>query len=211
MESLRKSSAECLKLQKNFSPCPLRRERSSILKTLRVLHACQLALTLRIEKEAPWLQVSCWKIFCRAHSDPNALTILLQGYASGLQVFKNGRWCTVKPVRNAFVVNIGDQLQVLSNGIYKNAIHRAIVNAAEGRISVPTFYCPSPVAMIAPTPSFVTGDNPAQYRKFTYEEFYQKFWTKTLEGNMCLNFYTCDSTNVCLPTQDNNLHDHNTC
>ncbi|GLJ22873.1 hypothetical protein SUGI_0431380 [Cryptomeria japonica] len=140
-----------------------------------------------------------------AHSDPNALTILLQGDVSGLQVFKNGQWCTVHPARNAFVVNIGDQLQVLSNGIYKSAIHRALVNAAEARISVPTFYCPSPDALIAPVPSLVTSDNPAQYRKFTYEEYYQMFWSKNLEGNTCLNFFTVDSTNVSPPTEDDNL------
>ena len=47
------------------------------------------------------------------HTDPNALTILLQDLqVSGLQVLKEGKWMAVKPHPNAFVVNIGDQLQV---------------------------------------------------------------------------------------------------
>lgn len=46
------------------------------------------------------------------HTDPNVLTVLLQGDVSGLQVFKNGQWCAVQPIPNAFVVNVGDQLQV---------------------------------------------------------------------------------------------------
>lgn len=48
-----------------------------------------------------------------AHSDPNALTILLQDLqVAGLQVLKDGKWLAVKPHPDAFVVNIGDQLQV---------------------------------------------------------------------------------------------------
>lgn len=48
-----------------------------------------------------------------AHTDPNALTILLQDpHVSGLQVLKDGKWIAVDPKPNAFVINIGDQLQV---------------------------------------------------------------------------------------------------
>lgn len=47
------------------------------------------------------------------HTDPNALTILLQDLqVAGLQVLKDGKWVAVKPHPNAFVINIGDQLQV---------------------------------------------------------------------------------------------------
>ncbi|RWV97218.1 hypothetical protein GW17_00040015 [Ensete ventricosum] len=48
-----------------------------------------------------------------AHTDPNALTILLQDPdVSGLQVLKHGQWIAVHPQPHAFVINIGDQLQV---------------------------------------------------------------------------------------------------
>lgn len=48
------------------------------------------------------------------HTDPNALTILLQDLqVAGLQVLKDGKWVAVKPYPNAFVINIGDQFQVL--------------------------------------------------------------------------------------------------
>lgn len=46
------------------------------------------------------------------HSDPNLLTLLLQDDIYGLQVYKDGQWHGVKPLPNAFVVNIGHQLQV---------------------------------------------------------------------------------------------------
>lgn len=47
------------------------------------------------------------------HTDPNALTILLQDQSvAGLQVLKDGKWVAVNPHPDAFVINIGDQLQV---------------------------------------------------------------------------------------------------
>ncbi|PNX68350.1 protein SRG1-like [Trifolium pratense] len=47
------------------------------------------------------------------HSDGSALTILLQlNDVEGLQVRKNGTWVPVKPLPNAFIVNIGDILEI---------------------------------------------------------------------------------------------------
>lgn len=48
-----------------------------------------------------------------SHSDPGGLTLLLPDEnVSGLQVRKGKEWITVKPIPNAFIVNIGDQIQV---------------------------------------------------------------------------------------------------
>lgn len=48
-----------------------------------------------------------------AHSDPGGLTVLLaDDRVKGLQVRKRDAWVTVQPVPNAFIVNIGDQIQV---------------------------------------------------------------------------------------------------
>lgn len=51
------------------------------------------------------------------HTDPNALTILLQDQqVSGLQVrVKDDQWINVDPYPDAFVINIGDQLQVIES------------------------------------------------------------------------------------------------
>lgn len=47
------------------------------------------------------------------HTDPNVLTILLPDQqVAGLQVLKDSKWLAVNPIPGAFVINIGDQLQV---------------------------------------------------------------------------------------------------
>ncbi|XP_070665255.1 jasmonate-induced oxygenase 3-like [Malus domestica] len=49
------------------------------------------------------------------HSEPGGLTLLLPDEnVAGLQVRKGENWVTVTPVPNAFIVNVGDQTQVLS-------------------------------------------------------------------------------------------------
>lgn len=47
-----------------------------------------------------------------SHTDPNVITVLLQGDVPGLQVLKDGKWVAVNPVPYTFIVNIGDQIQV---------------------------------------------------------------------------------------------------
>ncbi|KAJ6993034.1 hypothetical protein NC653_016229 [Populus alba x Populus x berolinensis] len=47
------------------------------------------------------------------HSDPGGMTLLLPDEnVAGLQVRRKGSWLTVKPIPNAFIINIGDQIQV---------------------------------------------------------------------------------------------------
>jgi len=47
------------------------------------------------------------------HSDPQALTILLQlNEPEGLQIRKDGMWVPVNPLPNSFIVNVGDILEV---------------------------------------------------------------------------------------------------
>ena len=49
----------------------------------------------------------------RPHSDSSAITILRQiSEVEGLQIRKDGMWIPVKPLPNAFIINVGDALEV---------------------------------------------------------------------------------------------------
>ncbi|KAK2390889.1 protein DOWNY MILDEW RESISTANCE [Trifolium repens] len=124
------------------------------------------------------------------HTDPNALTILLQDLdVAGLQVLKDGKWLAVNPHPDAFVINIGDQLQALSNGLYKSVWHRAIVNADKPRLSVASFLCPGTEALICPAKPLTENGTGAVYRGFSYAEYYSKFWSRNLDQEHCLEFF----------------------
>ncbi|OIW07456.1 hypothetical protein TanjilG_24318 [Lupinus angustifolius] len=107
-----------------------------------------------------------------SHSDPGGMTILLpDDFVSGLQVRRGNDWITVKPVPNAFVINIGDQIQVMSNAIYKSVEHRVIVNPNQDRVSLAFFYNPKSDLLIEPAKELVTNEKPALYSPMTFDEY----------------------------------------
>ncbi|KAK4345522.1 hypothetical protein RND71_035698 [Anisodus tanguticus] len=106
------------------------------------------------------------------HSDPGGLTVLLSDTdVAGLQVRRGDEWITVKPVPNAFVVNIGDQTQILSNGMYKSVEHRVIVNSAKERVSLALFYNPGGDILMKPADEFVTEHRSVLYSPTTFNEY----------------------------------------
>ncbi|WMV51870.1 hypothetical protein MTR67_045255 [Solanum verrucosum] len=107
-----------------------------------------------------------------SHSDPGGMTLLLPDTdVPGLQVRRGDEWITVKPVPNAFIINIGDQIQVLSNAIYKSIEHRVIVNSGKERVSLAFFYNPGGDILIKPADELVTEDQPALYLPTTFNEY----------------------------------------
>ncbi|KAJ0110801.1 hypothetical protein Patl1_00700 [Pistacia atlantica] len=112
-----------------------------------------------------------------------------------LRVLKDGKWIAVPPISNTFIVNIGDQMQVISNDRYKSVLHRAIVNSNKERISIPTFYCPSPDAVTVPAPHLINDHHPPLYRNFAYSDYYQKFWNRGLATETCLDMFKITTSN----------------
>ncbi|KAJ7962925.1 Gibberellin 3-beta hydroxylase [Quillaja saponaria] len=86
-----------------------------------------------------------------AHTDSTLLTILYQNSISGLQVHREGKgWLTVPPVQGGFVINVGDLLHILSNGLYPTVLHRVITNRTKPRFSVAYLYGPPSNVTISP-------------------------------------------------------------
>ncbi|KAK9283645.1 hypothetical protein L1049_011895 [Liquidambar formosana] len=107
-----------------------------------------------------------------SHSDPGGMTLLLpDNNVVGLQVRRNDKWITVKPAPHAFIINIGDQIQVLSNAAYKSVEHRVIVNSAKERVSLAFFYNPKSDLLIEPVKELVTPEKPALYPPMTFDEY----------------------------------------
>ncbi|NML50142.1 isopenicillin N synthase family oxygenase [Streptomyces sp. R302] len=87
-----------------------------------------------------------------AHKDYGFLTLLLQDQVGGLQVQReDGRFHDVPPLPGAFVVNLGELLEVATNGYLIATNHRVVSPpGATERFSVPFFYNPRLDARIAP-------------------------------------------------------------
>lgn len=97
-----------------------------------------------------------------AHTDYEFFTILHTS-APGLEV-KNGRgeWIDAPPVADAFVVNIGDMLEVWTNGEFTATEHR-VRKVGEERYSFPFFATCDYWTRVQPHPRFVTPERPARF------------------------------------------------
>ncbi|XP_020688931.1 1-aminocyclopropane-1-carboxylate oxidase-like isoform X2 [Dendrobium catenatum] len=125
----------------------------------------------------------------RNHTDAGGLILLFQDdKVGGLQVLKNGQWFDVQPLANTIVINIGDQIEVISNGRYKSALHRVLASANGNRRSIASFYNPALEAVIEPAvmsgggkiekagyPRFVFGDYMEVYAKQKFMDKEQRF------------------------------------
>ncbi|RUO22952.1 2-oxobutyrate oxidase [Aliidiomarina minuta] len=62
-----------------------------------------------------------------AHKDPGYLTIVAQDDQSGLEVLTDDKgWVSAAPIEGAFVVNIGELLELASNGYLRATYHRVV-------------------------------------------------------------------------------------
>ncbi|PON41646.1 Oxoglutarate/iron-dependent dioxygenase [Parasponia andersonii] len=116
----------------------------------------------------------------RAHTDAGGIILLFQDdKVSGLQLLKDGQWIDVPPMRHSIVINIGDQLEVITNGKYKSVLHRVIAQTDGTRMSIASFYNPGSDAIIYPAPALVEKEAQEKnqvYPKFVFED-YMKLYT----------------------------------
>ncbi|KAJ3671451.1 hypothetical protein LUZ60_007530 [Juncus effusus] len=92
-----------------------------------------------------------------AHTDGGGLTLLVQNDVQGLQTRKDGKWFSVEALPGAIVVNIGNTLEIISNGKYRSVEHRAVINTVKERISIATFNYMDPSCTMGPLPEVVKG------------------------------------------------------
>ncbi|XP_042483917.1 probable 2-oxoglutarate-dependent dioxygenase SLC1 [Macadamia integrifolia] len=105
------------------------------------------------------------------HSDYGSLTLLLQDEVEGLQIQHQEEWFTVKPLPNSFVVNLGDHLEIFSNGRYKSVLHRVLVNSMRSRISVASLHSLPFETVVRPAAKLINESNPRRYKDTDFASF----------------------------------------
>ena len=97
-----------------------------------------------------------------AHTDYELFTILL-ATSPGLEVMNgDGAWIDAPPLPGAFVVNIGDMLEIFTNGELVATSHR-VRSVASDRYSFPLFFSCDYHTVVAPLPAFVGEGRPPVY------------------------------------------------
>lgn len=98
-----------------------------------------------------------------AHTDYECFTILLPT-APGLEVMNGaGEWIDAPPIENGFIINIGDMLEIWTNGTFAATSHR-VRKVKEERYSFPFFATCDYHTVVSPLDQFVSSHQPAKYK-----------------------------------------------
>ena len=113
------------------------------------------------------------------HTDYGALSILFQDSIGGLEVKSTeNEWIPASYYDNTIIINVGDAMEMLTNGLLKSTLHR-VVNPKDdskqkSRYSVVFFCDPDLDAEIKCIEDFVSQDNPAKFSPLLYKEHLMK-------------------------------------
>ena len=120
------------------------------------------------------------------HTDYGTMTILrIEDAPGGLQVkTRLGDWLDVRPVPDAFVVNIGDLMMHWTNDKWVSTLHRVLnpprdAKLGTQRISLAFFHQPNYDALIECLPSCHGPGNPAKYPPVTSGEYRNRKFSAT--------------------------------
>ncbi|PHT33433.1 hypothetical protein CQW23_25233 [Capsicum baccatum] len=116
----------------------------------------------------------------KPYADGSAITILLQDKeVGGLQILKDDKWYRVPIMPYALLVNIGDQVEIMSNGLLKSPVDRAVTNSEKERITVAMFCSPEFGSEIEPVEELIDDKMPKLYKTVkdytaTYFQYFQQ-------------------------------------
>lgn len=118
------------------------------------------------------------------HTDPGGITILLQDDVVGLQVHRGNYWVPVQPVANALTIILGDQMEILTNGIYKSVEHSCVANQKKERMSIVVFCNPNGEKDVGPIKELTNDEsNPARYKHMTFNQYRTLIRRNGIKGN----------------------------
>ncbi len=91
-----------------------------------------------------------------AHEDINLITLLPSATSEGLELLdRDGNWHAIEAPPNAIIVDSGDMLQNVTNGLYKSTTHRVVnpKDLSNRRFSMPCFIHPRREVDLSPLDS----------------------------------------------------------
>ncbi|MFN3389251.1 MAG: isopenicillin N synthase family dioxygenase [Allosphingosinicella sp.] len=114
-----------------------------------------------------------------AHEDINTITLLLGAEEAGLELLtREGTWIPVSPEPGELVVNIGDMLQRLTNGVMRSTSHRVVNPPPErrghSRYSMPFFLHFRSDFLIEALPGTVPDGEAPKWPPCTADEYLQE-------------------------------------
>ncbi|KAI3463603.1 hypothetical protein Pfo_020266 [Paulownia fortunei] len=116
------------------------------------------------------------KIGIPPHTDHSIITVLLQS-APGLQVIDRvdgGSWKIVPELKGSLQVIVGDHLEVISNGLYKSGLHRAIPSCRNPRLSIANLHSLAMDEIVEPAAKLESEENPRIYRGSSLRDFLKR-------------------------------------
>ncbi|XAR66842.1 Codeine 3-O-demethylase [Bertholletia excelsa] len=117
----------------------------------------------------------------KPHADGSAITFLLQDKeVKGLQVQKDGQWFWVPIIPHALLINVGDQIEIMSNGIFKSPLHRVVTNSERERLTLAMFCVPDADEEIGPVEKLIDENRPRLYRNI--KNFVSLFFENYQQG-----------------------------
>lgn len=131
----------------------------------------------------------------KPHTDNSVVTVLLLDRdVGGLQVLLKdvdgeGRWVDVPVLaRDELLVVIGEEMEIMSNAVFRAPTHRVVTSGERERMSLVLFYQPEPHKDLQPVEELVREDRPAMYRKLKAKAFGDGFWDAFAVGERTIDF-----------------------
>jgi len=149
-----------------------------------------------------------------AHHDAGFLTVLAAGETPGLEVANAaGEWIPVEPIKDAFVINLGEMMQGITGNYFVATPHRVVTR--QERYSVAYFHGPSlqtPLTPLDLAPSYReavaasprhagagfmasasetkagTGDMQSRHRPDVYGQQLWNYFNRSYPANMRLHY-----------------------
>jgi isopenicillin N synthase-like dioxygenase len=110
------------------------------------------------------------------HTDSGGFTILWQDNNGGLEIqSKSGEWVGAPPIADTYVINLGNMMQIWTNGLFSSTPHRVINTGGKDRYSIPLFVNPGRDAVIKP----LIGTPDPSFEPFRYGDYQRQSYRRS--------------------------------